>query len=84
MLHSARRGRWKYIEGSSGERMLFDLSRDPHESTNLVEASHAVAERLRSSLHDFVRTARKLSAPPATTVPDSGTIERLRSLGYVR
>ena len=84
LLHSARRGRWKYIEGSSGERMLFDLSRDPHESTNLAEASHAVAERLRRNLHDFVRTARKLSGRPTTTVPDAETIQQLRSLGYVQ
>jgi choline-sulfatase len=84
LLHSARRGRWKYIEGTSGERMLFDLSRDPHESTNLVEASQAVAEHLRTNLHDFVRTARRLPGRPTTTVPDAETIQQLRSLGYVQ
>ena len=64
--------------------MLFDLSRDPHESTNLAEASQAVAERLRRNLHDFVRTARRLSGRPTTTVPDAETIQQLRSLGYVQ
>jgi len=43
-----------------------------------------VAERLLRNLHDFVRTARKLSGRPTTTVPDAETIQQLRSLGYVQ
>ena len=64
--------------------MLFDLSRDPHESTNLVETSQVVAEHLRTNLHDFVRTARRLPGRPTTTAPDAETIQQLRSLGYVQ
>jgi choline-sulfatase len=84
LLHSARRGQWKYIEGTSGDRMLFDLSRDARESTNLVDRSATVAAHLQSGLREFVRTSRKLSGKPVTTVPDAQTIEHLRALGYVQ
>jgi choline-sulfatase len=84
LLHSARRGPWKYIEGSSGERMLFDLSTDPRESANVVERGAVVAERLQATLRAFVRTARKLSGRPVIIPPDPETIEHLRALGYVQ
>jgi arylsulfatase A-like enzyme len=84
LLHSARRGPWKYIEGSSGERLLFNLATDPRESANVVERGAIVAERLQATLRDFVRTARKLSGRPIIIPPDPETIEHLRALGYVQ
>ena len=64
--------------------MLFDLSRDPRESTNLVKRSGTVATHLQAGLREFVRTSRKLSGKPVTTVPDAQTLEHLRALGYVQ
>jgi arylsulfatase A-like enzyme len=84
LLHSARRGPWKYIEGSSGERLLFNLATDPRESANVVERGAIVAERLQATLREFVRTARKLSGRPIIIPPDPETIEHLRALGYVQ
>jgi hypothetical protein len=64
--------------------MLFDLSRDARESTNLVDRSATVAAHLQSGLREFVRSSRKLSGKPVTTVPDAQMIEHLRALGYVQ
>jgi arylsulfatase A-like enzyme len=84
LLHSVRRGPWKYIESGSGEALLFDLSADPEERKDLTEASPEIAGRLQAGLHGFVRESRKLPARPVLAAPDPGAIERLRSLGYVR
>ena len=84
LLHSVRRGRWKYIEGSAGSEQLFDLALDPRETANLVEASPVMASHLRTNLRDAVRTAAKFSGGQATTVLDPATAETLRALGYVQ
>jgi arylsulfatase A-like enzyme len=84
LLHSVRRGRWKYIEGTSGDPLLFDLARDPRETANLVEESPTLAGHLRTNLRTSVRTAQSFSGGQAATVMDPETAETLRSLGYVQ
>ena len=83
LLHSARRGRWKYIEGTSGEPMLFDLAQDPRETVNMVTASPTLAGHLRTNVREAVRSSSKFAGGQATTVMDPATAETLRSLGYV-
>jgi choline-sulfatase len=84
LLHSVRRGRWKYIEGTQGGPFLFDLAHDPRETTNLVETSPALAGHLRTNLRDAVRFGRTFSSGQATTILDPSTAETLRALGYVQ
>lgn len=84
LLHSVRRGRWKYIEGTSGDPLLFDLAHDPREAANLAPASPALAGHLRTNLRTSVRTARSFSGGQAATVMDPETAETLRALGYVQ
>lgn len=84
LLHSVRRGRWKYIEGTSGEQLLFDLAHDPREASNLVGTSPALAGHLRTNLRESVRAAKTFSGGHAATVLDPSTAETLRALGYVQ
>ncbi|MBL9214600.1 MAG: sulfatase-like hydrolase/transferase [Opitutaceae bacterium] len=53
---AARTTRWKYVEIEGGEKLLFDLERDPEERSSVaaVPEHAAVVERLRTLLHrDF-------------------------------
>lgn len=45
-----RNGRLKYIKGENGSGELYDLARDPHESTNLAGERPEIVEQLRSRL----------------------------------
>jgi arylsulfatase A-like enzyme len=83
LLHSVRRGRWKYIEGTRDPELLFDLARDPGEQSNLVAARPALAGHLRENLRGTVRGARTFAGSQGTTIMDPATAETLRSLGYV-
>ena len=84
LLHSVRRGRWKYIEGSRDPALLFDLARDPGEQANLVEAQATLARHLRENLRGMVRGSKTFSGGHGTTIMDPATAETLRSLGYVQ
>src|SRR5688572_5847740 len=84
LLHSVRRGRWKYIEGTTGEPLLFDLAHDPRETANIVRASPTLAAHLRTNLRESVRSARTFAGARTSTVVDPETAETLRALGYVQ
>ena len=84
LLHSVRRGRWKYIEGTRDPALMFDLDRDPRETANLVDASPTLAGHLRTNLRSAVRTSKTFSGGQAATVMDPETAETLRALGYVQ
>jgi arylsulfatase A-like enzyme len=78
-------GPWKYLESGAGDRLLFDLSTDPGETTDLASRHPEVAERLRAALHGWITT---LPAPPlraggAATQVDDATRRALESLGYL-
>jgi arylsulfatase A-like enzyme len=83
LLHSVRRGRWKYIEGSRDPALLFDLARDPGEQANLVEAQATLAGHLRENLRGMVRGSKTFAGGQGTQIMDPATAETLRSLGYV-
>ncbi len=70
---------FKYVEGSTVEASLFDLSADPGEQRNLVAREPARVEAMRLVLRDF-SGSRSSGAP----LPDRAADERLRALGYVR
>jgi arylsulfatase A-like enzyme len=75
------RGAFKLIRSSSGKRELYDLRRDPAETTS-VSAEPEVARRLDAELDRFLET---LAPEFGSTVDlDEEALERLRSLGYVQ
>jgi hypothetical protein len=77
-LRTVRDGRYKLIEGPRPE--LFDLSRDPQESTNLFERQPSVAAALRTALAKIAGSGWGAMSVMAVS-PD--VEERLAALGYV-
>lgn len=82
--HGVRRGRWKYLTADDeGTRELYDLARDPRETSNVVAEHPEEAAALATMLADW---------RAAVTVPDSLTdepelsdedVQKLKSLGYI-
>ena len=75
-------GPLKFIRSSTGERELYDLSRDPDEQTNLA-ASQATDNYAQA----LVRYLQAAAADRRRRVPaqaSSETIEKLKSLGYIQ
>lgn len=80
-LHALRSGRYKVIDAPRPE--LYDVDRDPGETTNLFPDRRALGDRmiaeLRAIENGFTKTA---AAMPAADV-DPEARERLAALGYV-
>jgi arylsulfatase A-like enzyme/tetratricopeptide (TPR) repeat protein len=80
-LHALRSGRYKVIDAPRPE--LYDVDRDPKETTNLFADRRALGDRmigqLRTIESGFTKTA---AAMPAADV-DPEARERLAALGYV-
>jgi choline-sulfatase len=80
-LHALRSGRYKVIDAPRPE--LYDVDRDPNETTNLFADRRALGDRmigqLRTIESGFTKTA---AAMPAADV-DPEARERLAALGYV-
>jgi arylsulfatase A-like enzyme/predicted Zn-dependent protease len=74
-LHSVVDGRWHYVHGPRPE--LYDLARDPRETTDLVAREPEPRERLRAALG---RVPTGESTPSRV---DPAAAERLAALGYV-
>lgn len=55
-MGAVRSGNWKLVEHLTGERFeLFDLSRDPSESRNLIDSEPAKFRELRTKLENWRR-----------------------------
>jgi len=82
-LIAVRRGSHKAIlDLQSGSLELYDLLRDPAETSDLAEASQALAQELRALLEAY-RDGASAQAPPAGGLAiDEETRSRLRALGY--
>ena len=80
-LHALRSGRYKVIDAPRPE--LYDVDRDPAETTNLFADRRALGDRMIGQLRTieggFTKTA---AAMPAADV-DPEARERLAALGYV-
>lgn len=75
---------WPPLLPEPPERELYDLANDPGELDNLIDRRPEIARALKVLL-DAGR--QDLAEPHRTTVPDElerETLERLRSLGYLR
>lgn len=73
--------RYKYMLWTDGENELYDLERDPYETTNLIEREPAVASEMRAEIDQRIRTYR-VATPQAVADPDA--LEELRALGYLQ
>ena len=82
---SIRSERWKYILPLKQDRILqnpeqiFDLSRDPQESINVLEQQKAIAGPLNRLLEAYLKQSKAGEQPELT----NEELEKLRSLGYV-
>ena len=83
---SLRTERWKIIEvryGSKKRTLLFDLEKDPGEQRDLAEERPEVRDDLLLTLDRlFERLKARRQDSPETQI-DEGTLQRLRSLGYL-
>ncbi len=79
---AAYSGSLKLISSTVGKRELYDLAKDPAESTNQYAGLAVEARPLETELAGL---ARRADARPASTQRvDHGTVDKLRSLGYVQ
>lgn len=76
-LRGVRTNRWKYIRAPNPE--LYDLSRDPAETANVVSQHPEEVRELEARLRDLAAEGEKVE----TTMVDRRTMEQLKSLGYV-
>ncbi len=83
-MWAVRSADWRFIEYSSGEAELYDLRRDPGETTSVHSEHPSVCERLRASLESHRDNVAQVSA--TTQLPqelEDSVTERLRGLGYI-
>jgi arylsulfatase A-like enzyme len=80
-----RTASWKYLyDGTTDDRLLYDLDADPGETRNVLDEEPAAADRFRDRLSerfDRIReTSENVDVPAFET--DAEVDERLRALGY--
>jgi arylsulfatase A-like enzyme/cytochrome c-type biogenesis protein CcmH/NrfG len=79
-LRVMRQQYWKYIDSPNPE--LFDLRRDPHELTNLLDNDPGVGFDLTSALEAWIEAHPDDKAGNQVKL-DSEALRRLQGLGYV-
>ena len=81
-LRGIRTSRWKYIRAPKPE--LYDLTADPGETKNVIARHASEVEKLEAQLKAVIGSGTGRGAEKVeTTVVDRGTMEQLRSLGYL-
>ena len=82
-IHTVREPRWKLTVYPGLERdylELYDLDRDPGETSNLAERHPERAQQLRAKLDAWLSDASAVSTPAELSDEE---LDKLRSLGYV-
>jgi arylsulfatase A-like enzyme len=77
-------GDWKFLESSVGDRLLFDIARDPAESNDLAAREPAHAQELKKAVDDWMASLpepRRAAGGDATV--DESTRRALEGLGYL-
>jgi len=80
-LHALRSGRYKVIDAPRPE--LYDVERDPNETTNLFAERQPLGERMIAGLRTLEGGFRKVVASMPAADIDPEARERLAALGYV-
>jgi arylsulfatase A-like enzyme len=73
-------GSWKLVSYSDGATELFDLDRDPGETTNLAPGHSALVREMNEKLDSYWKG---LPRRGLATETDSDTRSRLKAAGYV-
>ncbi|MFT5682112.1 MAG: arylsulfatase A-like enzyme [Myxococcota bacterium] len=79
-----RLGSHKLIRDRRGREVLYDLSHDPAEQTDLSTGTSAVLKPLRAGLDEYVARFPIQAAPAPTGGISPGERKRLRALGYLQ
>jgi len=81
-LRAIRTKQWKYIQGSDGNEELYNISKDPTESDNVIDTYAEISKELCAILN---KENGSLTSPvdSANIDADSITKERLKDLGYL-
>jgi arylsulfatase A-like enzyme len=77
-------GRLKFISSTNGKRELYDLSIDPNEKINLYKAGHEIVQELVTRLSQWLDEEPEVQSKSSSVEIDTGTLERLKSLGYAK
>ena len=80
-LHALRSGRYKVIDAPRPE--LYDVDRDPKETTNLFADRQALGDRMIAQLRTLEGGFKKVVASMPAADVDPEARERLAALGYV-
>ena len=72
---------WKYIQASKPE--LYDLPKDPDETTNVIDKYPQHSRMLRERLRALLETRTRVFDSAAVDVMDEETRARLEALGYI-
>jgi arylsulfatase A-like enzyme len=77
-------GTFKFINSTNGKRELYDFSVDPKERINLYESGHELVLELERRFSQWLGEEPKERPKSSSVKVDSGTLERLKSLGYAK
>jgi arylsulfatase A-like enzyme/Tfp pilus assembly protein PilF len=81
-LRSIRTGHWKYVRAPNPE--LYDLTRDPGETTNVIHQHPAEPERFGALLKGMISSGGDGTTEKVETkLVDEQTVAELKSLGYL-
>jgi arylsulfatase A-like enzyme/predicted negative regulator of RcsB-dependent stress response len=81
-LRAIRTNHWKYIRAPKPE--LYDLTQDPHESTNIIREHPDQVQKLEAQLKKMVSLGGGGPTEKVeTSQVDERTMEQLKSLGYL-
>ena len=76
-IRGIRTKKWKYIIERNKDETLYDLSKDPEETKNVIEQNKGIANQLRERVKNhFAKKSREQET-------DEHTKEMLRNLGYL-
>jgi arylsulfatase A-like enzyme len=78
-----RTDQYKFIWKSNHQHELYDLTKDPHETANLVAVEADVTRRMVERLEAWERSLEDQRIETRQAEYDEATLQRLRGLGYV-
>jgi len=82
-LRAIRTRKYKYIAASRGEHALFDLTKDPGETANLIHSHGEVASSLARDLQVWAGAPRARHRQAAESADEDLVSQRLQELGYL-
>jgi arylsulfatase A-like enzyme len=83
-IYMIRTPEHKLIWKKNKQVNLYDLKKDPFESNDLSESQTELSDRLLKHLKDWIAVLKKLKVNQPFKSRDAESLERLRSLGYIK